>query len=75
MLEVLSFTVVLEYDTEDLICIIKQGWGQVLEKGLNPNPLNFFKSKSNPNPFFFKRIQIQILFEKGIKILLKNMLE
>ena len=29
-----------------------------LKKDLNPNPnpLNFFKSKSNPNPFFFKRI-------------------
>ena len=29
-----------------------------LKKDLNPNPnpLKFFKSKSNPNPFCFKRI-------------------
>ena len=29
-----------------------------LKKDLNPNPnpLNFFKSRSNPNPYFFKRI-------------------
>ena len=56
---------------------IGQGWGQILEKGFKSKSFEFFqiqiKSKSllfqkdlnpNPNPF-----------EKGIKILLKNMLE
>ena len=40
--------------TDDLIFVVIQVTVRVGKNDLNPNPLKFFKFKSNP--FFFKRI-------------------